>query len=674
MTIAATAFGQDNLISSRGEDGALLLDPAFINPWGTAIRPAGAGGHWWIANTDTARVTLYVGDSPTVGFTQDGLSVLGVPGAPGPDVAIDITPPTRDGLPLPAANPTPDTSMPPSNPTGQVFSGSATDFMVAGTSLTGLAITAPSRFITVSEDGTIAAWGETGSTPAQRMDAFTVVVDNSATGAIYKGVTVSAETGSGNLLYAANFSQNMIEVYDADWDRVSTTSFVHTAPGARDADDYAPFNIERVTDATRGEEVLIVAYAKVANAAEGEEDSTDGYIVKYALDGTFIAASDGDGHFNAPWGVALAPDEWGDLDGALLVGNFGDGRILGLDIDTLEFRAFLRDDQGAPVEIEGLWDIIFGNGASLGATDKLYFTAAPEEESQGIFGSLSILDSAARALTGTAAGELLQGGLGDDRLDARAGHDRLSGFAGADWMSGGDGNDSVSGGAGADTLAGAAGRDTVDGGEGDDALSGDFGADRLAGREGDDLLSGGSGTDSLDGGDGHDTLLGGVQADTLAGAEGDDSLEGGFGGDDLAGGTGADTLLGGAGTDTLDGGMQDDMLDGGFADDLLAGGEGADTLRGGFGADTLTGGSGDDLLDGGLGADIFVFGAQGGSDAIEGFRRTDAIRIEDGITVASHEWVDAGGGTARDLELAFSDGGTLVLLDARLAYAELVFI
>lgn len=393
MPSAVTAFTQVNLVSSRAEDGALMLDPAFINAWGLAIRPAGAGGHWWITNTDTSRVTLYVGDSPTVPFTQDGLSVLGVPGAPGGEaITIAIDPPSIGGVPLPPPNPTPALVMPPSNPTGQVFSGSTTEFLVNGTSLTGAPLAnAPARFITVSEDGTIAAWGEFGSAADERMNRFEVVIDNSASGAVYKGVTVSADAGSGLFLYAANFSGNAIEVYDGAWQRVATDGFVLTeAPGGRDPSLYAPFNIERVSSAARGEEVLVVAYAKVANAAAGEEESTDGFIATYTLDGTLLATADAEGLFNAPWGVALAPAGWGDHGGDLLVGNFGDGRILALDATTLAFKGFLLDQAGTPVVIDGLWDIIFGNGASLGAADRLYFAAGPEDETEGLFGSLSL--------------------------------------------------------------------------------------------------------------------------------------------------------------------------------------------------------------------------------------------------------------------------------------------
>lgn len=404
-----SAYKQENLVSSRLEDGALLLDPDFINAWGVAIRPAGLGGHWWVTNTDTSRVSLYVGDSPTVPFTQDGLSVLGVPGAPGEAIEIPVDPPTRDGAPLPPPTPTPATVMPPSNPTGQVFSGSDTDFIVSGTSLTGEAITAATRFITVSEDGTIAAWGETGSAPAQRMDSFVVTVDNSAPdaggiAANYKGVALSGDSGSGLLLYAANFSQNRIDVFDGAWQPVQSTGFVPQAPGGRDTADYAPFNVERVSDPSRGQDVLIAAYAKVANAAAGEEEATDGFIVKYALDGTFLDASDAGGAFNAPWGIAVAPADFGSLGGDLLVGNFGDGRILSLHIATLDFEGYLLDEAGAPVEIDGLWDLIVGNGASLGAADRLYFAAGPEDETQGLFGSLSFAGDAPRTPPGAGGG------------------------------------------------------------------------------------------------------------------------------------------------------------------------------------------------------------------------------------------------------------------------------
>ena len=686
MASAVTAFAQENLVSSRAADGAQMLDPAFINAWGMAIRPAGFGGHWWIANTDTSRVTLYVGDSPSVPFTQDGLSVLGVPGAPGNDVVtITIDPPTENGVARPPPNPTPATLMPASNPTGQVFSGSTTDFLVSGTSLTGAAINnAPARFITVSEDGTIAAWGEFGSSPAQRMDAFQVVIDNSASGAIYKGVTVSAETGSGNLLYAANFSQNAIEVYDALWQPVATSGFVLTdAPGDRDPAEFAPFNIERVFDSSRGEEVLIAAYARVADASAGEEESTDGFVVKFTLDGDVLGMSDAAGHFNAPWGVALAPGEWGGFDGDLLVGNFGDGRILALDMDTLQFDGFLLDQSGLPIEIDGLWDLIFGNGASLGATDKLYFSAGPEEETHGLFGSLALsfatilktelivtneeggsppgstqggdpLPVAALGLVANTAIDLfgrtwaraeyqgLWGGLKNvalDHYDADWGEAILvANFTDTrlDFSDAGAADLSV-------TVVGSR-RGDIQTADGNDTIEWYFHSPGRSFVE----------TATIDGGAGNEVVRGGTVALTSLdeillgdnpvpgnGPQWSGAYDGRFStleadlgaGDDTAeatdvrlvagGGDGADRLTGGTRDDALSGDGGDDRINGRAGDDALVGGAGRDNIQSAEGDDSIAGGENDDVLLGQAGGGTIH--GEAGSDFIDGGSEADAL-------------------------------------------------
>jgi uncharacterized protein (TIGR03118 family) len=570
---STSTLAQVNLVSSNPADGAQLLDPAFINAWGIAIRPAGFGGHWWIANTDTSRVTLYVGDSESTPFTQDWLSVLGVPGAAGPTIEVPVDPPTRDGEPLAPATPTPATTMPPSNPTGQVYSGSNTDFLIDGISLDGTPIDdAPARFITVSEDGTIAAWGELGATPGTRMNAFVVAVDNSAEGAIYKGVTVSSEGGSGNLLYAANFSQNRIDVFDAQWQPTALAAgFVHTPPGGRSAEEFAPFNIERVYDASLGQEVLIVAFAKIANAAEGEEESTDGYVAKFTLAGEFLAAGDAGGLFNAPWGVALAPESFGAFGGDLIVGNFGDGKIIALDIATLEPQGYLLDGNGDPVVIDGLWDLIFGNGASLGRADRLYFSAGPEEESHGLFGGLSVTE-------------------GED-ADAQ-----FLGTAADDIHSGASGNDALNGGGGNDVLLGQRGDDTIKGGLGDDRLFGGLGDDLLDGNQGNDLLAGGRGNDTINGRDGDDVAVGGAGDDRIGGGAGNDLVDGGDGNDRLSGEQGDDEVQGGDGNDQLDGGAGNDLVTGGSGNDKIQGRDGDDTIVGGAGNDDITTGSGADSV------------------------------------------------------------------------------
>jgi len=139
---------------TRLEPGRKMLrNDLGLNAWGLALRPAGAGGHWWIANTDSGTVVTYVGDTDTTPLFQDALKTVRVESAPA----------------TPEQAPT---------PTGQVFSGSD-EFPCAGTSFTGAPIAAPSRFLVVTEDGNLQCWAETGSRLAQRMRSFTLAVNES---------------------------------------------------------------------------------------------------------------------------------------------------------------------------------------------------------------------------------------------------------------------------------------------------------------------------------------------------------------------------------------------------------------------------------------------------------------------------------------------------------------
>ncbi len=247
----------------------------------------------------------------------------------------------------------PNSAGAPAGPTGQLFSGSATDFLVSGVSFTGAEITnVPARFIVAGEGGTIAAWGESGSTPATRMQQLATLID--------KGVAVSADSGSNNRVYAANFSAGKIEVYSADWLPVALPSTALTDSSGTIPTEYAPFNIQRVFNPVRGADSLFVAFAKIGDASAGEEEAGAGlgYLAEFDLDGNLLGVWQTDGKLNAPWGIAAAPlAGFGSFSGALLVGNFGDG-------------------------------------ASLGRDDSLYFSAGPEEESQGLFGRLSFAAAA----------------------------------------------------------------------------------------------------------------------------------------------------------------------------------------------------------------------------------------------------------------------------------------
>jgi uncharacterized protein (TIGR03118 family) len=357
-----------------------IVDPLLVNPWGTAIRPAGAGGHMWLANAGSATVTEYVGDvfdatGQFVPLDQDALKVVYVDGAP----------------------------------IGQVFSGSATDFEVTGAvcpdsdapacPADSPEVTVPSRFIVSTEEGQIAAWGEVqGQTGPLRFRRFVTVVDNSQEGALYRGLAIT-DAAAGNWLYVANFAQDRIEIYDSRWRPVTSSvwnghRFVRRFAKPRSVPDtYVPFAVHYLGGR------VYVAYAELIQPGDPDYDPSDpfaeracpgcGYVVEFDTRGRHQRTFEGRRRLNAPWGMALAPSNFGKFSNALLVGNFGDGTIVGFDLSTGEQIGYLRDPQGERVVIDGLWALFFGNGASLGRADFLYFTAGPNEETDGVFGSLN---------------------------------------------------------------------------------------------------------------------------------------------------------------------------------------------------------------------------------------------------------------------------------------------
>jgi uncharacterized protein (TIGR03118 family) len=253
------------------------------------------------------------------------------------------------------------------SPTGIVFN-SSTDFQIsAGT---------PARFIFATEDGTISGW-------ASGTNAI-LMVDNSASEAIYKGLAIG-NNGTANFLYAADFHGAKIDVFDAAFAPATLAGNFSdpTIPAG-----YAPFNIQNIGG------VLYVTYA--LQDADGEDDVPGlghGFINKFDLNGNLIARFASRGPLNSPWGLAVAPAGFGAFANALLVGNFGDGRINVYDSVTGNFLfQQLADGSGHAISIEGLWGLKFGNGGNGGDVNTLYFAAGiagPDElEDHGLFGSI----------------------------------------------------------------------------------------------------------------------------------------------------------------------------------------------------------------------------------------------------------------------------------------------
>jgi uncharacterized protein (TIGR03118 family) len=188
-----------------------------------------------------------------------------------------------------------------------------------------------------------------------------------------------------NVLYAANFFAGTIDVFDADF-----APLVLPARAFWDKHlprNYAPFNVQAIGG------LIYVAYAKQDEEKIDEIAGVGrGFVNAYSPDGVLQRRLQWGGWMNAPWGIALAPADFGALSNMLLVGQFGSGKIAAFDPASGKFRGLMRGERGRPVRIEGLWALAFGGGvANNGATNALYFTAGIDDEAHGLFGTLTAI-------------------------------------------------------------------------------------------------------------------------------------------------------------------------------------------------------------------------------------------------------------------------------------------
>jgi uncharacterized protein (TIGR03118 family) len=324
----AVVFDVTNLVSD-GVVPAVTIDPDLKNPWGVSRSPTGP---FWVSNAGTGTSTIYTGAGEKLGLT------------------VTIPPPAGGS--------------PPSEPTGQVFNGTSS-FQIGG---------ATPLFLFATEGGTIAGWAPSFGTNA------VTAVDNSAADAGYTGLALGSTAGN-DFLYAANFHAGTIEAYDESFASTLAGGFVDPNLGS----DYAPFNVQLLDDQ------LYVAYAKQDQSGEEEVAGAGlGYVDVFTLDGTLVRrlVSEGD-EVNAPWGLAIAPSSFGEFAGSLLVGNLGDGTISAFDRLNGDFLGKLRGRDGQPLAFEGLWALVPGNDGAAGSSQKIYFSAGLDDETRGLFGSLT---------------------------------------------------------------------------------------------------------------------------------------------------------------------------------------------------------------------------------------------------------------------------------------------
>lgn len=315
------------LVADQAAAGATTVDPKLVNPWGLAYGPT---TDFWVADQGTATTTVYDG--------------LGHP----PAVPVVVADPAVAGAPL-------------GGPTGVVFNPT-----------TGFA---GDEFILASLDGCLSGWSATAGTTAVRR------VDHSGAAAVYTGLALGT-SGTATYLFAANFNGGAIEVFDSAYAPVNlgATAWVDPALPA----GYAPFNVQVLAGK------LYVTYAKHDPPALRETAGAGlGVVDVFNLDGSFVRRVAAGGMLNAPWGLALAPATFGPFSGALLVGNFGDGRITAFDAAAGAQLGQLSGAGGAPLVISGLWGMAFGNDASAGKSTQLYVAAGPQAQAHGLFGSIS---------------------------------------------------------------------------------------------------------------------------------------------------------------------------------------------------------------------------------------------------------------------------------------------
>lgn len=330
LLLSTFAFAQhytENKLVSDISGNATVLDPNLKNSWGLA---RSSGSPWWVADNTSGLSTLYQ--------------------ASGTAASLVVTIPTPVG------------GTPPAAPTGIIFNGTP-DFVLAN----GKA----AAFIFDTEDGTISAWN----------GGATATLEVTTPKAVYKGLALSEFRGA-HYLYATNFRAGRVEVYDTKFHRVRL-SFEDFADW-RIPRGYAPFNIQAIG------QNLYVTYAKQDEAKHDDVAGPGhGFVNVFNSAGILQSRLQWGPWFNSPWGVTLAPSEFGEFSHSLLVGNFGSGKIAAFNPATGMFEGWVLNPDGSVLSIDGLWGLMFGNGGSAGPLNTLFFSAGPNDEADGLFGTLT---------------------------------------------------------------------------------------------------------------------------------------------------------------------------------------------------------------------------------------------------------------------------------------------
>jgi len=338
-----SAYRQINLVSDQAGK-ANLKDPDLVNAWGLAASPgtnASPGSPLWVADNGSDKATLYAaGSSPT--------SVSKVP------LTVDVT---------------------GAAPTGQVFNADPNAFTVSDSQ----GNSGSSLFLFDTENGTIDGWSPNVGGPSP--STVTEVARDNGANAVYKGLAVATVKGK-SFLYATNFRSGRVEAYDSTFTPVEMPGGLFVDPGLPAG--YGPFGIAEIMGH------LYVSFAKQdATLHDDTAGPGHGFVDVFTNTGAFVRRLVTRGALNSPWGMALAPRSFGRFGGDLLVGNFGNGLINVYNATNGAWLGRLSQRNGLPIQIDGLWGLMFGNGNAAG-TNELIFSAGPSKESHGLLGKIVV--------------------------------------------------------------------------------------------------------------------------------------------------------------------------------------------------------------------------------------------------------------------------------------------
>jgi uncharacterized protein (TIGR03118 family) len=345
--LLSSGYVQTNLVSDIPHL-ALHTDPDLVNPWGISV-----GGEGNVRVSDN-------GSGLSTAYTSDGTAHSS---------AITIPPP--------AGSPDGTTAA----PTGNVLN-TTSDFVIQAGHRSG-----PARFVFATEDGTLSGWN-----PGVDRTHAILTVDNSDSDAVYKGLALG-RNAHGNFLFATNFHAGTIDVFDAHFHQVHLTgSFIdpELPPPPIGEPGFAPFGIQNI-----GGNLFVTYALQKPDQHDDMSGPGNGFVDVFDTNGHLLRRFASQGTLNSPWGMAVAPDDFGRFSHSLLVGDFGDGRINAFNRRTGAFLGQLADTARQPITIDGLWGLAFGRGSEEDDGNTLFFAAGINDEADGLLGTLTPADTEA---------------------------------------------------------------------------------------------------------------------------------------------------------------------------------------------------------------------------------------------------------------------------------------